>query len=111
MKKHIVLILGLFIAGFAMAAVPKDFKKEIVKVDVEHAIHMDAVSSDVKIDVLFNGNEMNMYWCDDIEGSKPISISNDIYKTDLDAFPPVPLEDGKPMKGFRKLNVPPNRQK
>ena len=50
MKKQIILILGLFIAGFAVTASPTDFKKELAY-DQINAIRVDADVTNVVSDL------------------------------------------------------------
>lgn len=112
MKKFITLILGLLVAGAALAVIPKKFKEKKATTEYQSLITHE-VSADIKlVDHDVKGvNESvieigSSYW-QDIEN--PIKESKNLaLKEKLSELHMVSDDMRKPRKGFNRIDVPLN---
>lgn len=110
MKKFITLILGLLVAGAALAVIPKEFKEKKAATEyqslVTHEVSADIVDHDVK-GVNESVIEIGSSYWQDIEN--PIKESENLaLKEKLSELPIVSDDNRKPSKGFSRIDVPIN---
>lgn len=101
MKKVLFLLMGLFVAGLAAWAVPKEFKEKPVKIEILNVMHADAIVA-IQSGIQYDNIQTEDYlWR---TGTTDV-VANDLIplfrRTDYDFRKPLQNE-----KNYRHINKP-----